>query len=252
MNFDKEVYKFKGEKALPTHAIEGLVEWITSVHPNPKVLEAGPGAGHVAKALIRKGVDYRGLETSLAMCEATNKLLGQNLVSYYSGARWPIEKAVDVILGVRVFHLMDASTLVAEADRLLDESGMLVMVDVKRPKESQRNFIKRELRDRLRDHGVATTAGKKKALDAHLKTQGWGFIEFTVGSWVESFTLRQMLESWLLKDGIMGAVVSEELKEKVIRLTEQTVLNEEWSLDEEQVETVHLHCKVYTKQQLLI
>lgn len=247
MNFDNEVYKFRWEKALPSHAIEGLVQWVKTICEDPSVLEIGPGAGHVAAAIVNKGLEYRGLETSLAMSEETNKLLGKRLVSHYSGFPWPISNPVDVILGVRVFHLLDVEMLIGEVDRLLKPGGNLLVVDIKRPKDSLRSVIKQQLREMLSKQGVKTSAGNKKLLDEQLKTKGWGFMEFSAGSWDESYTLRTMLSSWFTKDGLMGVSVSPEIKEETIRMIERFAVEKGIAIDVEKPENVWLNCKVYIK-----
>lgn len=140
INLNRQVYdelaeEFESKIGVRTennlHIIENFTAFLKerSAFPNCKVLELGPGAGHLCKILSEAGVDMTALEFSPKMAEVCKKVspLTNVMVGEFSEYDFGKQK-YDGILAVAFIHLFPSSvalTVLEKMGNLLKPGGII-------------------------------------------------------------------------------------------------------------------------------
>ena len=173
MLYDDQAAGFDERAGVPADAAEAvaaaLVEIVGPVE-GQRWLEVGAGTGGLSLPLLRLPIRYTGFDRSPAMLAVFRERadaagLAAELHVADGNARWPAEDAsTDVVFSARALHHLDPEHAAAETRRVLRApGGWLVLGRVRRPPDSPKSVLRRQMRRMLQAQGFAGRSHEARA-----------------------------------------------------------------------------------------
>jgi ubiquinone/menaquinone biosynthesis C-methylase UbiE len=222
-------------------AVAAAVDTIVGLAPGTRVLEPGVGTGLVSMHLLRYPIEYIGFDRSPAMLEVvrakveTEGLSAQLLVADGNDP-WPAaDRSIDLVFCARALHHIDAEHVVAELDRVVrEERGWLVVGRVRRPPDSVKAQMRRQMRRLLREAGFDARSHDhhSEAIFSQLEARGAAQHETVVAArWRSTHRPADSIASWREKEGLGAQNVPADVKEGVLDGVRQWALEHFGDLD---------------------
>jgi ubiquinone/menaquinone biosynthesis C-methylase UbiE len=229
MLYDDQAVGFDERAGVPADAVEAIAQaLVESVGPveGQRWLEVGAGTGALSLPLLRLPIRYTGFDRSAAMLEVFRERadaagLAPELHVADGNARWPAQDAsTDVVFSARALHHLDPEHAAAETRRVLRAAGgWLVLGRVRRPPESVKSVLRRQMRRMLEAQGFAGRSHEARAgaVFAALERAGGGRMEPRVAArWSHPHRPADSIAAWEGKSGLAGIEVSAETKARVL------------------------------------
>lgn len=228
MLFDDQAAAFDERAGVPEHAARSvaaaLAELVGAVD-GQRWLEVGAGTGGLSLPLLRLPIRYAGFDRSAPMLEVFRERaaaagLAAELHVADGDARWPADDAsVDVVFSARALHHLDPEHAAAETRRVLRGGGWLVLGRVRRPPDSPKSLLRRQMRRLLEARGLTGRSHEARAgtVFAALERAGARRMEPRVAArWTASHRPADSIAAWEAKEGLAGIDVPAELKAGVL------------------------------------
>ena len=229
MLYDDQATAFDERAGVPAEAARAvanaLAEMVGPVQ-GQRWLEVGAGTGALSLPLLRLPIGYTGFDRSPAMLQLFRERvdaagLAATLHVADGNERWPAEDAsTDVIFSARALHHLDAAHAAAEARRVLRApGGWLVLGRVRRPPDSLKSVLRRQMRRMLEAQGFAGRSheGRAGAVFAALEQAGGRRMEPRVAArWSHPHRPADSLAAWEGKSGLAGIDVPADVKARVL------------------------------------
>jgi ubiquinone/menaquinone biosynthesis C-methylase UbiE len=229
MLYDDQATQFDERAGLPAQAAEAVARELialTGLGEGQTVLDVGCGTGGVTLPLLRGPIRYVGFDRSAAMLEvfrarAAEAGLAAELRVADGNGRWPAEDgAVDVVFSARALHHLDPAHAVAEVRRVTRAArGWLVTGRVRRPPDSPKSVLRRQMRRMLQAEGFTGRSGEAgaEAVFAALEADGGRRAEGRVAArWTVPHRPADSIAAWEGKSGLAGLEVPPEVKSRVL------------------------------------
>jgi SAM-dependent methyltransferase len=229
MLYDDQATRFDERAGIPADAAEAVARALSALvgmEDGWTVLDVGCGTGSLSLPLLRLPLRYTGFEQSAAMLEvfrarvAKAGLATQLHVADGNG-RWPAEDAsVDVVFSARALHHLHPAHVVAEVRRVMRAAGgWLVTGRVRRPPDSPKSVLRRQMRRMLEAEGFAGRShdAGAEAVFAALEAEGGRRREPRVAArWTTPHRPADSIAAWEGKSGLAGREVPAEVKARVL------------------------------------
>lgn len=229
MLYDDQAAAFDERAGVPQDAVEAvaaaLVEVVGPVE-GQRWLEVGAGTGGLSLPLLRLPIRYTGFDRSAAMLEVFRERadaagLAAHLHVADGNGRWPAKDAgTDVVFSARALHHLDPGHAAAETLRVLRApGGWLVLGRVRRPPDSPRSVLRRQMRRMLEARGFAGRSHEQRAgaVFAALERAGGRRTEPRVAArWSHPHRPADSIASWKGKSGLAGIEVPADVKAQVL------------------------------------
>lgn len=229
MLYDDQAARFDARAGLPADAAEavaGALAALTDLADGQTVLDAGCGTGAVTLPLLRRPIRYTGFDQSAAMLDvfrarAADAGLDPELHVADGNARWPADDAsVDVVFSARALHHLDPAHAAAEVRRVMRAGGgWLVTGRVRRPPDSPKSLLRRQMRHLLQAEGFAGRSHEAgaEAVFAALEADGGRRVEpRTAARWTGPHRPADSIAAWEGKSGLAGLDVPADVKSRVL------------------------------------
>lgn len=229
MLYDDQATRFDERAGLPAGAAEDVARELaalTGLAEGQTVLDVGCGPGGVSLPLLRQPIRYVGFDRSPAMVDVfrartADAGLAPMLVVADGNAPWPADDAsVDVVFSARALHHLDPAHVVAEVRRVMRTAGgWLVTGRVRRPRDSPKSVLRRQMRRMLEAEGFAGRShdAGAEAVFAALAAAGGTRLEPTVAArWTVPHRPADSIAAWEGKSGLAGLEVPADTKARVL------------------------------------
>jgi SAM-dependent methyltransferase len=229
MLYDDQAAAFDERAGVPADAVQavaGALAEIVGPADGQRWLEVGAGTGGLSLPLLRLPIRYTGFDRSAPMLEVFRERadaagLAAELHVADGNARWPVDDAsVDVIFSARALHHLDPEHAATETRRALRApAGWLVLGRVRRPPQSPKSVLRRQMRRMLEARGLAGRSHEARAgaVFAALERAGGVRIEPRVAArWTGAHRPADSLASWEGKSGLAGIEVPADIKARVL------------------------------------
>ncbi len=230
MLYDDQAMAFDERAGVPAEAAQAVADALAEmVGPvkGQRWLEVGAGTGALSLPLLRLPIRYTGFDRSPAMLEVFRERvdaaagLAADLHVADGNGRWPAEDAsTDVIFSARALHHLDPEHAAAETRRVLRApGGWLVLGRVRRPPDSVKSILRRQMRRMLEAQGFAGRSHEARAgaVLAALEQAGGRRMEpRTAARWSHPHRPADSLAAWEGKSGLAGIDVPAEVKARVL------------------------------------
>lgn len=229
MLYDDQAARFDERAGVPDDAVAAIARAVADIArlaAGDTLLEVGAGTGGVSAGLIALPVRYVGFDRSPAMievfrgraeaAEATPELHVSD-----GNARWPVDDgAVAAIFCSRALHHLAPEHVASEARRVTRApAGTLLVGRVRRPPDSVKSLMRREMRRLLPDEGVAGRSADSAAETVFALLEGGGAerLDTVVAArWRVRHAPADSLASWRGKAGLAGVDLSPDAKARVL------------------------------------
>ena len=260
MLYEDQAAGFDERAAIPAEAVESMTATVVEMaglQQGDTLLEIGPGTGMLSLSLIRQPIRYIGFDRSPAMLEVFRekveeaRLSAELLVADGNG-RWPVEDgSVATIFSARAMHHIGTDHAATETGRVLHpEGGWLILGRVRRPNDSVKPTLRRQMRKLFEEEGYSgrNHQAYAEALFSALEAIGGERAEPRVAArWTLRHAPLDSIVTWQGKEGLAGYDIPEEVKERVLgRLrawAEERYGNLKASLEQEeyfQLDAIHV------------
>ncbi|HST61794.1 MAG TPA: class I SAM-dependent methyltransferase [Longimicrobium sp.] len=229
MLYDDQATQFDDRAGIPADAAEAVARELAALvglSDGQTVLDVGCGTGSLSLPLLRLPIRYVGFDQSAAMLEvfrqrAAEAGLAAELHAADGNGRWPAEDArVDVVFSARALHHLDPAHVVAEVRRVTrGAGGWLVTGRVRRPPDSPKSVLRRQMRRMLEAEGFAGRShdAGAQAVFAALEAEGGRRADpRVVARWTVPHRPADSIASWEGKSGLAGLEVPPEVKSRVL------------------------------------
>lgn len=229
MLYDDQAVGFDERAGVPADAMDAIAAALVKVVgpvEGQRWLEVGAGTGGLSLPLLRLPIRYTGFDRSAAMLEvfrdrADAAGLAAELHVADGNARWPAEDAsTDVVFSARALHHLDPEHAAAETRRVLRApGGWLVLGRVRRPPDSLKSVLRRQMRRTLEAQGFAGRSHEARAgaVFAALERAGGRRLEPRVAArWSRPHRPADSIASWEGKSGLAGIEVRADAKARVL------------------------------------
>jgi len=229
MLYDDQATEFDERAGVPADAVEAIAATLAGlVGPveGQAWLEVGAGTGALSLPLLRLPIRYTGFDRSPAMLEVFRARvdaagLAAALHVADGNGRWPAEDAgVDVVFSARALHHLDPAHAAAETRRVLRApGGWLVLGRVRRPPDSLKSVLRRQMRRMLDARGFAGRSHEARAgaVFAALEEAGGRRMEPRVAArWSHPHRPADSIAAWEGKSGLAGVEVPDPVKAGVL------------------------------------
>jgi ubiquinone/menaquinone biosynthesis C-methylase UbiE len=229
MLYDDQATAFDERAGVPAGAAQAVADALAEmVGPveGQRWLEVGAGTGALSLPLLRLPIRYTGFDRSPAMLEVFRERvdaagLAAELHVADGNGRGPTDDAsTDVIFSARALHHLDPEHAAAEARRVLRApGGWLVLGRVRRPPDSVKSILRRQMRRMLEAQGFAGRSHEARAgaVFAALEQAGGRRMEpRTAARWSHPHRPADSLAAWEGKSGLAGIDVPAQVKARVL------------------------------------
>ena len=229
MLYDDQAAGFDRRAGVPAEAAEAIARLLAEIAgpvDGQRWLEVGAGTGALSLPLLRLPIRYAGFDRSAAMLEVFRERveaegLEAELHVADGNARWPAEDAsVDVVFSARALHHLDPLHAAAETRRVLrGNGGCLVLGRVRRPTDSVKSVLRRQMRRMLEAEGFPGRShdAHKEAVFAAFERAGGRRSEPRVAArWTAPHRPADSLAAWEGKSGLAGLDVPPAVKARVL------------------------------------
>ena len=228
-DYDRQASSFDRRAGLPQAACQAIAQallHITAIDPTDVLLEIGAGTGQIGGALCAQPLRYLGIDASHAMLEQFDQRCRESghaaPVAVADASRpWPArDRSVRAVFGSRSLHLLPVSHVVDEALRVAAPSRSYVLIGrVERDRNGLRARLRREMRRRLLNYGLAPREGREREqelLDALIARGASPLQPHVAATWPVRRNAREVIAAWQVKSGLGGIDVSAAEKETVL------------------------------------
>lgn len=229
MLYDNQAERYDERVGIPTQACAAVataIDAIVGLVPGTAVLEPGVGTGLVTMHLLRYPIEYIGFDRSAEMLEVFRRKVDEaglraELVVADGNERWPVtDHSIDLVFCARALHHMGTEHVVGELDRVLrSDGGWLVLGKVRRPQDSVKSQMRRQMRRLLREHGIEGRSHEDHTdkIFAELETRGASRAETVIAArWTTTRRPADSLLSWRGKEGLGAQPVPADVKNAVL------------------------------------
>jgi ubiquinone/menaquinone biosynthesis C-methylase UbiE len=229
MLYDDQAAGFDERAGVPADAVQAvaaaLVEIVGPVD-GQRWLEVGAGTGGLSLPLLRLPIRYTGFDQSPAMLvvfreRADAAGLPAELHVADGNARWPAEDAsTDVVFSARALHHLHPDHAAAETRRVLRApGGWLVLGRVRRPPDSPKSVLRRQMRRMLQMQGFAGRSHEARAGAVFAALERAGGLRMETRSaarWTGTHRPADSIASWEGKSGLAGIDLPADAKARVL------------------------------------
>lgn len=175
--------------------------------------EIGAGTGEIGRFLAAAPPRCIGLDSSPAMLAEFTPRLPEGadamLIEADANRTWPLDdNAAALILGSRVFHLLDGDHLLAEARRVGRHCRFLLLADrVRRAHDALKDPARQKMRALLEAHGETprSTERRRRALwDRAAELAGAPITPVAAARWPVTATVADAVAAWRAEDSLGG------------------------------------------------
>jgi ubiquinone/menaquinone biosynthesis C-methylase UbiE len=229
MLYDDQATRFDERAGVPADAADAIARELAALvalGDGQTVLDVGCGTGSLSLPLLHRSIRYVGFDRSPAMLEvfrerAARDGLAAELHVADGNARWPADDAsVDVVFSARALHHLDPAHAVAEVRRVLRTAGgWLVTGRVRRPPDSPKSVLRRQMRQMLRAAGFegrSHEAGAEQVFAALEADGGRRMEPRTAASWTVPHRPADSIAAWEGKSGLAGIELPLHVKSNVL------------------------------------
>lgn len=229
MLYDDQAARFDERAGLPPEAAEAVAEALLEVAGGAEAarwLEVGAGTGALGLPLLRRAVGYVGLDRSPAMLDvfrekAAREGLRAELHRADGNARWPVaDRSVSAVLCARALHHLEPGHVAAEVRRVLRApGGWLAVGRVRRPPDSVKSVLRRQMRRLLEAEGYAGRShdARTEAVFSALEAAGGRPSAPRVAArWTGLHRPADSLAAWEGKSGLAGLEIPAPVKARVL------------------------------------
>lgn len=228
MLYDDQAARFDDRAGVPADAAEAVAREVSALvgaAEGRTLLDVGCGTGSLSLPLLRLGLRYVGFDQSPAMLEvfrarAAAAGLRAELHVADGDGRWPAEDGgVDVVFSARALHHLHPAHAAAEARRVLRPGGWLVTGRVRRPPDSPKSVLRRQMRRMLQAEGFTGRSHDAGAegVFAALGADGGARAELRVAArWAVPHRPADSIAAWEGKGGLAGLEVPPDVKSRVL------------------------------------
>ena len=228
MLYDDQATRFDERAGLPAEAAEAVARELAALvglADGRTVLDVGCGTGGVTLPLLRLPVRYVGFDQSAAMLEVFRARAAEagraaELHVADGNGRWPaVDASVDVVFSARALHHLHPAHVVAEVRRVIRPGGWLVTGRVRRPPDSPKSVLRRQMRRMLAAEGFTGRSHEAgaEAVFAALEADGGRRMEPRVAArWTIPHRPADSIAAWEGKSGLAGLEVPPDAKSRVL------------------------------------
>lgn len=229
MLYDDQATRFDERAGLPPEAAEAVAAALVDIAGAPRGetwLDVGAGTGALGIPLIRRPLRYVGFDRSPAMLSVFREKLGEagldaELHVADGNERWPVDdRSVAVVFSARALHHLHPEHVVAETLRVIQPSGGWLMAgQVRRPPDSPKAVMRRQMRRLLQAHGFEGRnhrAGAEAIFDQLEDAGGRRSEPRIAGRWTSTHRPIDSLAAWEGKAGLAGLDVPDSVKSAVL------------------------------------
>ncbi|HEX8907051.1 MAG TPA: class I SAM-dependent methyltransferase [Longimicrobiaceae bacterium] len=227
--YEDQATHFDERAGIPVHVEEAVareVVSLTGLGNGGLLLDVGAGTGSLSLSLVRWVDRYVGFDRSPAMVAVFRGLVGDpgpgvELLVADGNERWPVEdRSTSVVFSARAIHHLDPAHVAAEARRVLrPPGGWLVLGRVRRPPDSPKSEMRRQMRRLLAAEGYPGRSGDAaaEAVFGVLERLGGERAEPRVaGRWTVRHRPADSIAAWEGKSGLAGVEIPAEVKDRVL------------------------------------
>jgi ubiquinone/menaquinone biosynthesis C-methylase UbiE len=229
MLYDDQAVGFDERAGVPADAVESIAAALVEIvgpADGQRWLEVGAGTGGLSLPLLRLPIRYTGFDRSAAMLDVFRERadaagLAAELHVADGNGRWPAENAsTDVVFSARALHHLDPEHAAAETRRVLRATGgWLVLGRVRRPPDSVKSVLRRQMRRTLEAQGFAGRSHEQRAgaVFGALERAGGLRMEPRVAArWSHPHRPADSIAAWEGKSGLAGIEIPAEAKARVL------------------------------------
>lgn len=231
MLYDDQALSFDARAGLPPQAADAVARALADLaglRGDDLLLEVGAGTGALVMPLLRTSIRYLGFDRSPAMVEVFRARLSEEGLSAEvevadGNERWPAEDGrAAAVFSSRALHHLRPEHAAGEVRRVLRSGGILVVGRVRRPQDSPKSLLRREMRRLLAAEGVHARGGEAavgRVFDLLEESGGHRLPPVEAARWSAPHRPADSLEAWARKDGLGGVEVDADTKARVLEAT---------------------------------
>jgi ubiquinone/menaquinone biosynthesis C-methylase UbiE len=229
MLYDDQATAFDERAGVPPDAAQAIADALAEIAgpvDGQRWLEVGAGTGALSLPLLRMPIRYTGFDRSPAMLQVFQERvdaagLAAALHVADGNERWPAEDGgVDVIFSARALHHLDPAHAAAETHRVLGANGgWLILGRVRRPPDSVKSVLRRQMRRMLEAEGFSPRSHEARAgaVFGALEQAGGRRMEPRVAArWTRPHRPADSIAAWAEKAGLAGIEVPDAAKARVL------------------------------------
>ncbi|HLZ68454.1 MAG TPA: class I SAM-dependent methyltransferase [Dehalococcoidia bacterium] len=217
--YDAQATVYDRRTALDAAAARSIAAAILAIVGDRRtVVEIGAGTGELGRRLAARSGRYFGLDLSRPMLARFRAKLGAgaagvHLMQAECNGPWPLRSgAADVVIAVRVVHLLAPAVLAAEARRVCRPGGVLLIGRVRHDEHGLRERLRRERRRLFAERGVGlpgAEAGSRRVLARCTAAGATPLGKHTLAAWTHAVSAAEVIAGWDAAGAWAGGPVAE-------------------------------------------
>lgn len=231
MLYDDQALSFDARAGVPPGAAEAVARALAEaagLRDGDLLLEVGAGTGALVMPLLGRGIRYLGFDRAPAMVEvfrarAAEAGLAPDVRVGDGDHPWPADDgSAAAVFSSRALHHLRPEHAAAEARRVLRPGGVLVTGRVRRPPDSPKSLLRREMRRLLAAEGTDGRSGERaveRVLSLLAEAGAERLPPRVAAAWTHPHAPADSLEAWARKDGLAGMDVPADVKARVLDAT---------------------------------